>query len=186
MSSTVVAYKEIISEAQFFHIAYAMIALPSALVLARIGIQVWKRKAMELQDYLLYLAYAFFLTISICYLFMVPTVFAVGKVKMKAMKPWPTFEADLIFYFRLLYITTNGFWLTLWSVKFSLLALYKKLLEGLPRVYKRLWWAVIVFCIVVSAFRRMLFAPAKIRHLVIDRLYHLLFYLLPQLQRHDE
>ncbi|KAL1798879.1 hypothetical protein ACET3X_002916 [Alternaria dauci] len=141
-------YTEIISETQFLQVAYPMMALPSAFILVRIGIQVWKRKAMELQDYLMYTAYVFFLIMSICYLLMVPTVYAAGRVSLGQMKPWPTMQDDVLVYYRYLIVTTMTFWLTLWSVKLSLLALYKKLLEGLPAVYKRLWWAVFWFCIV--------------------------------------
>ncbi|CAO2651784.1 Nn.00g000670.m01.CDS01 [Neocucurbitaria sp. VM-36] len=65
-------YEEIISERVFVQVTYTMIVLASIFVLARVGIQVWKRKAMELQDYLIYVAFTFFLTMSICYLIIIP------------------------------------------------------------------------------------------------------------------
>lgn len=36
-------------------------------------------------------------------------------------------------------------WTVLWCVKASLLALFWRLFEGLPR-YRRVWWGVVVFC----------------------------------------
>lgn len=36
------------------------------------------------------------------------------------------------------------FWLTLWSVKISLLFLFRQLTFGLP-MYERLWWFIIGF-----------------------------------------
>lgn len=38
------------------------------------------------------------------------------------------------------------FWLTLWSVKASLLLMFKRLTVGLP-FYERLWWCVMSFVI---------------------------------------
>lgn len=42
------------------------------------------------------------------------------------------------------------FWVTLWSVKFSLLLLYRMIFNGLPVVYTKVWWSIVAFCIVES------------------------------------
>jgi len=152
-------YREIISEDEFFRTAYAMVAFASIFILARIGIQVWMRRAMEMQDYLLYLASAFFLTMSICYLAIMPKTYQISKVQVGQMVPWPTIQSDIIIYVRYIFATTTLFWLALWSVKLSLLALYKKLLQGLPSVWTRLWWSVFAFCMIVSLPRCLLFQP---------------------------
>jgi hypothetical protein len=112
---------------------------------------------MEAESYgaarlLLYTAYIFFLAMSICFLVMVPRLFAIAEVSAEIREPYPTMTDDVIIYFRVMFASTTLFWLTLWSVKLSLLALYKKMLEGLQGMYKKLWWAVFVFCIVVSPF----------------------------------
>jgi hypothetical protein len=144
-------YSEIITKPQFIQITCSMLVLSSAFVVARVGLQVWKRKAMELQDYLLYAAYIFFLAMSVCFLVMIPRLFAIAQATAGIIELYPTMMDDVILYFRAMFASTTLFWLTLWSVKLSLLALYKKLMEGLPAMYKKLWWAVFVFCIVVSA-----------------------------------
>lgn len=58
-------------------------------------------------------------------------------------------ENDGLRVTKLLFIETLGLWLTLWSVKFSLLSLYKSLMAQVP-LYTRLWWAVLIYCICVS------------------------------------
>ncbi|KAJ8113343.1 hypothetical protein OPT61_g4508 [Boeremia exigua] len=103
---------------------------------------------MQVQDYLIYTAYIFFLTMSICYLVIVPTIYRVGRVSNGLEPPWATIAEDAAVYKRLMFITTTLFWLSLWLVKFSLLALYKRLVVGLPFVYVRMWWAVFVFCLI--------------------------------------
>ena len=143
-------YDELVSERHFHAVTYAMVVLASLFIVARAGIQVSKRKAMQLQDYLLYIAYLFFIVMAICYLVIIPKVYMIGRVSNGSMTPWATMAADVVMYIRVMFITTMLFWLALWLVKFSLLALYKKLMTGLPTVYVKLWWAVFIFCLIVS------------------------------------
>jgi hypothetical protein len=143
-------YTEIISERRFVDTSYAMVIIASVFILVRIGIQLWKRSRMELQDYLIYFAFICFFTMSVCYLVIVPKIYQIGRVTLGVIKPWPTMMDDIVRYVRMMFVTTTLFWIALWSVKLSLLALYKKLMEGLPRVYMRLWWALFIFCLVVS------------------------------------
>ncbi|ORX94634.1 hypothetical protein BCR34DRAFT_629167 [Clohesyomyces aquaticus] len=148
MAST---YAEIVSERQFKRISYPIIVLASSLIVSRVGIQIWKRKRFELQDSLVYFAFIFFLTMSVCYLIIIPKIYKIGKVSVGLIAPWPTIQDDILVYLRLMFVTNTLFWFSLWSVKLSLLCLYKQLLEGLPRVYMRLWWAVFTFCLVSLA-----------------------------------
>jgi uncharacterized membrane protein YidH (DUF202 family) len=148
MSAT---YEELVSERHFHEVTYTMVVLASLFTFTRVGIQIWKRKSMQLQDYLLYTAYTLFLVMSICYLVIIPKVYMIGRVSNGLMLPWPTMAADVIMYIRMMFVTTMFFWLSLWLVKLSLLALYRKLLTGLPHIYIKLWWAVFIFCLVSLA-----------------------------------
>jgi len=143
-------YKEVISEQQFRQTTYCMLALPTVFILFRIGIQIRTRKTLEPQDYLVYAAFIFFLAMCICYLVVIARVYMVGKVSVGVMEPWATMQEDILVYLRMMFVTTVLFWLALWFVKFSLLVLYRKVMEGLPGVYMRLWWGVVGFCVVVS------------------------------------
>ncbi|KAH7080992.1 hypothetical protein FB567DRAFT_117299 [Paraphoma chrysanthemicola] len=142
------AYREIISEPQFIRVVYAMVILATAFSLARLGIQVWKRKWMEMQDYLIYFAFVCFLAMSISYLVIVPQIYKIGRVTLGLIEPWPTLLDEVVNYIRMMFVTTTLFWISLWSVKLSLLSLYKKFMEGLPKIYMRLWWALFVFCLI--------------------------------------
>lgn len=149
MAST---FREVISENAFHGIAYPMIVLPTLFICARVGLQIWKRKGMEIQDYLIYFAFICFLAMSISYLKVIPTIYAVSKVRAGLIRPWANFNNDRTMYIRMMFVTNTLFWLCLWSVKLSLLGLYKKLLKSLPLVYIRLWWAVCGFLIIVNIF----------------------------------
>ena len=145
-------FDELVSERQFHEVTYSLVVLASLFTVARAAIQIGNRKAMLVQDYMLYAAYACFLAMSICYLVIIPTIYKIGRVKNGLMAPWNTMAEDVVIYIRIMFFTTVFFWLSLWLVKLSLLALYKKLLTGLPLVYVRLWWAVFIFCLTVSPF----------------------------------
>jgi hypothetical protein len=145
-------YRDIIPERKFSEVSWSMIFLASVFVLVRLCIQIWKRKMMDLQDYLVYFAFFCFLVMSICYLITVPKAYRLGKVNSGLVKPWPTMMNDNLINVRLMFVTTLLFWVSLWSVKLSLLALYRKLIQGQPSTYTRFWWALYVFCLVVSNF----------------------------------
>jgi hypothetical protein len=143
-------YREIIPEQEFAEVAWSMIILASTFVLVRLGIQIWRRKMLDVQDYLVYFAFACFLAMSVCYFIAIPTAYRLGDASVGLVKPWPTMVDDQISTVRLMFVTTALFWVSLWSVKLSLLALYKKLIQGQPAKYARFWWALLVLCLVVS------------------------------------
>jgi hypothetical protein len=143
-------YQEMISKSQLSGVVYSMIVLTSFFVLARSGVQVYMRRRLEAQDYLLYAAFILFLAMAISYLVIFSAVFTVARVSVGALIPGPTFHADMVLYVRMMFVTTTLFWISLWLVKLSFLSLYRKLLEGLPKVYMRLWSAIFAFCIIVS------------------------------------
>jgi hypothetical protein len=144
-------YREMISESQLSGVVYSMTALASVFILARSGLQIYVRRRLEAQDYLLYTAYILFLIKAICYLVFFPKVFLIARVSVGMVEPGPTFHDDMLTYVRMMFVTTTLFWISLWLVKLSFLSLYRKLLEGLPILYMRLWTAVFAFCIIVSS-----------------------------------
>ena len=143
-------YDALVSERQFHEVIYTMIVLASLFTFTRSGVQIWNKKTMQLQDYLLYTAVLFFLVMSICYLVIIPKIYMFGKVSSGLIPPWATMAAEVVMYIRMMFVTTTLFWLSLWLVKLSLLALYEKSMTGLPTIYVRLWWAVFSFCLIVN------------------------------------
>jgi hypothetical protein len=146
------AYDEtrFISERQFNTVTCAMVAIASIFTIARVYIQVWKRRPMQSQDYLLYVAFVFFLIMSICYILMAPKIYMIGQVSKGLVRPPETLTADVVWCTRVIFVSQTSFLLALSLVKLSLLALYRKLIKGLPIMYLRIWWAVLVFCLLVS------------------------------------
>lgn len=62
---------------------------------------------------------------------------------------YPTIIKDSLFMIKIFFANTLLLWFTLWAVKFSFLALYRKLFSGI-KVYMHLWWGVVVFALIVS------------------------------------
>ncbi|KAG9193538.1 hypothetical protein G6011_03573 [Alternaria panax] len=129
-------------------IDYAMLAMTSTVFVARVVVQVWRRKPVEAQDILLYIAFAAYLAFTILYIIITPIFFNIQELQLGRIAPWPTMTQDIILASRVMWQSGIEYWTCLWFVKFSLLALYKKLLSGMPKKYLYIWWATLVFCIV--------------------------------------
>jgi len=175
-----------VSERHFFATTYAMIALASLCILVRVGIQVSRKKAPESQDYLIYVAFVFFLAMSISYLKIVPHLDRMYEVGVGALARWPTMEDDAIRYNRILFWTPIWFWTALWLAKLSLLALCKKLMEGLPKRYTRFRQAVLIFCWIVSCpapwLQKSLLNGATVSGRLLGSLHHIMSQIRRQTQ----
>lgn len=63
---------------------------------------------------------------------------------------------DAALMLRLITAAQMCFYTLLFAVKISLLCLYRKLLAGLPGVYRKVWWGIVAFCVLVSVHGREL------------------------------
>jgi hypothetical protein len=79
-------------------------------------------------------------------------MFRVTAVLGGLAKPYATMIEDTAAMIKLIVAGQMCFYTLLFSVKMSLLTLYRKLLTGLPGVYKKIWWAIVSFCMIVSHF----------------------------------
>jgi hypothetical protein len=129
---------------------YAMVAVTSVFVIARAAIQVVRKKKMEVQDFLVYASFIFYVSVCSLYLFMAPRLFNFNDVMAGKAEPWPTIQHDAVVMYSSFFVNTLLFWTCLWCAKFSLLVLYRKLMVGLPYIYMRVWWGVVAFCLLVS------------------------------------
>ena len=127
-----------------------MVAITSTVFVVRAVLQAWRRRAVEAQDILLLIAFLVYLAFSILYIVITPIFFKIQALQAGRLAPWPTMMADIRFASKVMWQSGMEYWTCLWFVKFSLLALYKKLLVGMPKVYLWTWWGTLVFCIVVS------------------------------------
>ncbi|KAJ5159089.1 uncharacterized protein N7500_008740 [Penicillium coprophilum] len=103
----------------------ALIVLTTLVIGARFAGSVRSLKDLKAEDYLLIVAYIFFLELSILYIYISPVILRL---------------AETVFF-----VTTSSLWICLWMIKFSLLAMYKRLLVG--KKYLIAWWIIMGTCV---------------------------------------
>lgn len=142
-----------ISQEVLLRTDHIMIAVPSVVFVARVIVQIYRRRTrVEWQDGWLYLAFAAFIAFSTCYVIITPVFFKLEKYQADPTNPanlWPTMAKDTTFIAQVMWCSGMMFWTCLWAVKFSFLALYKKLLVGLSRTWFWTYWGIVAFSVVV-------------------------------------
>jgi hypothetical protein len=142
-----------ISKDELVRTIVAMLVLTSLFVLSRAALQFWKRKPFELSDFFIYLAFVMFMAILAFYLCVIPPMFRVYDILDGVMaglvQLYDGFVEDSAATTRLLVSAQLIFYTILYSVKMSLLTLYRKLLIGLHGAYKKFWWSLVIFCVLV-------------------------------------
>ncbi|KAF2201916.1 hypothetical protein GQ43DRAFT_337939, partial [Delitschia confertaspora ATCC 74209] len=136
-----------ITESQLLSTSYAMIGLTSTVALFRIGIQIARRKSARMEDYLILLAYILFLVLSAMYIIVTPALYRMTGATTGHAPLYPTLMDDALFVIQVFFTTSMLFWCVLWTVKFSLLALYRRLTIGLHNSYTTVWWGIFGFCV---------------------------------------
>lgn len=81
-------------------------------------------------------------------------LFRLLAVQEGRLAPYPSILQDGLDAQKTFFFTSPGLWLTLWSIKFSLLAFYKRIMAGV-RLYLTLWWVVLGYCVLVSSLRSL-------------------------------
>ncbi|KAH7089559.1 hypothetical protein FB567DRAFT_618786 [Paraphoma chrysanthemicola] len=132
-------------------VAYSMLGLTSAVILARIGLNILRPKSLIASDYFVFLAFAFYATMCALYISVSPYMHRVYGVLNEEIPPYPEMAEDTIIMTKMIFAAPCMFWLTLWSIKVSLLLLYRRLLIGLERRYTIIWWGILAICVVTFA-----------------------------------
>ncbi|KAJ5576441.1 hypothetical protein N7535_003367 [Penicillium sp. DV-2018c] len=123
----------------------ALIVLTSIVVGIRFIGSIRSIADLKAEDCLLCVAYLFFLTLSILYIYIAPVIFRLAAAKTEPTPLYTTFMEDARKLQITFFVTTSSLWLTLWMTKFSLLAMYKRLLVG--KQYLLAWWIITGGCI---------------------------------------
>ncbi|KAJ5186471.1 hypothetical protein N7449_011235 [Penicillium cf. viridicatum] len=123
----------------------ALIVLTSLVVGTRFVGSIRTFKDLKAEDYLLIVAYIFFLELSILYIYISPVIFRIAAVGAGTIPPYATISEDGLRLQTVFFVTTSSLWLCLWMIKFSLLAMYKRLLVG--KKYLIAWWVIMGFCV---------------------------------------
>lgn len=133
-------------------VAYSMLGVTSCVVLARAGLELSRQKRLTASDALVYFSYACFATMCALYIALSPYMQRLYDVGNGVIPPYPGLAQDNVTMTKMVFAAPCMFWMTLWSVKFSLLLLYRRLLVGLQRRYTVIWWSIVGICVVVSLF----------------------------------
>ena len=100
----------------------------------------------ELEDIFMYLAWASFTTMTALYYSTIHEYFYLIGLSMGLEQPYPGFQKDASVMLQKMFAVQFIYWLSLWSVKWSLLFMFKKLTKGLPG-YTYAWWGILAFTI---------------------------------------
>ncbi|KAF1978806.1 hypothetical protein BU23DRAFT_448510 [Bimuria novae-zelandiae CBS 107.79] len=139
------------SDREIMSTAYALIGITSAFALARIAISFVTPRHLTLEDALVFFAYVENLAMCSLYISLAPGAQRLSNVKLGNATLYPTLQGDVRYISRRYFVAPLLFWMLLWSIKFSFLMLYRKLLQGISKIYTYIWWFIVVVCIAVSA-----------------------------------
>jgi len=138
------------SQTTVLTVGYVAVSVVSVVMIARIVLLALRPKRFVAEDYCVFLAYAFFVSQCALYIAIAPLSDRVVAVQEGRAPYYPELIDEGFLLGRLYFPALIIFWIILWLVKFSLLFLYRKLLVGVPSVYNKIWWFIVVFCAIVS------------------------------------
>ncbi|KAG5773741.1 hypothetical protein H9Q72_000611 [Fusarium xylarioides] len=135
-----------VSRSSIRNTGIALIIVASIAAGFRLYLAIIHHKSIRVEDAWLASCYVFFLVLAILYLYIVPAFFRLTDLGEGVIEPYATANDDALFIQKGLFTVSACLWFCLWSAKFSLLWIYKKLLVQLP-FYMRLWYALVGFCV---------------------------------------
>ncbi|KAF1930601.1 uncharacterized protein M421DRAFT_377665 [Didymella exigua CBS 183.55] len=139
------------SQGTVLKVAYSMLGLTSCVVLARAGLSIVKPKQLTASDFLVFTAFACYAIMCALYIALSPYMQRIYDVANGKRPPYPELQYEIVKMTKMIFAAPCMFWMTLWSIKFSLLCLYRRLLVGLPRRYRVIWWSIVGVCLVTFA-----------------------------------
>jgi hypothetical protein len=137
-------------------VGYAAISIVTVVMLARVTLQFSRPRKVQAEDYCMAFAYVLFVTQCVLYIIISPIRDRVQDFTDGKAPLYPELAHDGFLVGRLIFPALIFFRLILWTVKFGLLLLYRKLITGLPGLYTKIWWFLVVFCSIVRITRKLL------------------------------
>jgi hypothetical protein len=102
----------------------------------------WKNNRLrEIEGAFLVVALLFFIAYESLLLEVMPIIYQLFRFSKGEINVWPTIVQDLSKFTALMFTSSLMSWTLLWSVKLSLLFLYRRLMNGLP--HHMVWWKVV-------------------------------------------
>lgn len=146
MSAT--AAKLLVSQDQVLSTGYATIAIATVFTIARFAVR-WtqQKREFQIEDGICLFSWVSFLVMATLYIVVTPALYRVDTA-VSTGQLYPDLLKDSMYVVEIFFANTIIFWIVLWSVKLSLLFLYRRLFVGLPDQMKW-WWSVLIFTILV-------------------------------------
>jgi Ni,Fe-hydrogenase I cytochrome b subunit len=136
-------------------VGYAAIAIVTVVMLARVALHTLRPRKVQAEDYCMVFAYTLFVAQCVLYIILSPIRDRVQDFTEGRTPLYPELAHDGFLVGRLIVPALIFFWFILWTVKFGLLLLYRKLIAGLPGLYTKIWWFLVVFCGIVSSIHQI-------------------------------
>ena len=149
ISATMSAKTNGFAQGTVLKVAYSMLGLTSSVVLARIGLNIIRPRRLTASDYFVFVAFAIYVTMCALYIALSPYMQRVYAVSNREIPPYPDLRHDSMMMAKMVFIAFCMFWAVLWSIKLSLLLLYRRLLNGISPRWTFVWWCIAGICLVV-------------------------------------
>ncbi|KAJ8112282.1 hypothetical protein OPT61_g5311 [Boeremia exigua] len=135
-----------LTEATLRGTGIGLMTVTTIVVGTRATLRTRERTRVRWHDGWLLLGYVLFMVVSGVYVANPGLMFRLLSVQEGRIAPYPDLAGDALHIQKTFFFTSPGLWFTLWSVKFALLAFYKKMMVNVS-LYTKLWWAVSVYCV---------------------------------------
>ncbi|RYO24068.1 hypothetical protein AA0111_g8891 [Alternaria arborescens] len=139
--------------------AIGLMVVTTAMVFARAILRSDQKKSIQWDEIWLIVGYMLFMAITGVYINKTSLLFRLLAVEEGRLAPYPSVSKDGFNAQKTFFFTSPGLWLTLWSIKFSLLAFYKRIMVGV-KLYLTLWWVVLAYCVLTLVLSIMLHITA--------------------------
>lgn len=155
----------LVSEDQVLSTGYSTIAITTVFTIARFAVRWTQQKGkLQIEDGICLFSWVSFLVMAILYIVVTPALYRVDTA-VSTGQFYPELLKDALYVTEIFFANTIIFWIVLWSVKLSLLFLYRRLFVGLPDQMKW-WWSVLIFTILVWT---LSYSPITFTRLIIDK-----------------
>jgi hypothetical protein len=125
-----------------------LMVVTTMVVCTRAVLRIDKKTQVLWDEIWLIVGYLFFMVVTGVYVNKTDLMFRLMAVEEGRLKPYPSISEDVLNAKKIFFFTSMGLWLTLWSIKFSLMAFYKRLIV-VVQPYLALWWIVLGYCVLV-------------------------------------
>ncbi|KAI5839616.1 hypothetical protein DFP73DRAFT_598599 [Morchella snyderi] len=126
-----------------YYAIYWAVTVPAIfLMVFRLWIRWQKHGSLYIDDLFVFFAGFFCFVIAVMHTLITPYIFDIMEAQAGLVTPDAEWMKRIYMYLKMQWATIFIFWQLLWSVKFSLLLFFRRLMDGIDGMMKW-WWAVV-------------------------------------------